>query len=181
MLANQLKLTRTFKPRHQTRTLRTLERGYWYLSIDVTETGADRGNGHGHKDGHYIESNGQPKHKDCGHSKSGNGNDPWSVRTFLCFWDFLSTFISREGRAGWGVWCICDRALSIPSSPISPAQPPVRHESAVVKQLDVKIYTWGEVAPHIYLLMYLASERKVRSVANVQWRDANEQAVILMG
>lgn len=72
---------------------------------------------------------------------------------FRRFWAFLRAFV-REGRAGWGVWCVRDRRA-------------------------VRLYGWGELAPALYLLLYVASERSVRGLG-LQWRDASESVVVQM-
>ncbi|EPS31431.1 hypothetical protein PDE_06386 [Penicillium oxalicum 114-2] len=43
----------------------------------------------------------------------------------------------------------------------------------------VKVYAWGEIARHIYLLLYLASERRVKGMG-LKWIDAGEHLVIQM-
>ncbi|KAK2748450.1 hypothetical protein FQN55_004389 [Onygenales sp. PD_40] len=185
MLANQLKLSRVFKPSRQTRSLRALERGYWALNLSISTTASDET---------------QP-------TTSSSSSSPWTAKRFFEFWDFLSKFIAHDGRAGWGVWCICDSnspslssssparltatATDTPTSIIdlttqSPLHPntnintPTHPEPGDLTSLTVKIYTWGEVAPHIYLLMYLASDRKVKKVPGVQWRDGADEGVIFM-
>lgn len=54
-------------------------------------------------------------------------------------WAFLARYI-RSGLAGWGVWCRRDQA----------------HQS-------IKLYCWGHLVKHTYLLLYLASERKLKT------------------
>ena len=49
----------------------------------------------------------------------------------------------------------------------------------IFKSLTLKVYTWGEIASHIYLLLFLASERKIRKMG-AQWRDCGEEAVVQM-
>jgi hypothetical protein len=41
------------------------------------------------------------------------------------------------------------------------------------------MYAWGEVAIHIYLLLFLASERRVRGMG-AEWRDSGEEVVVKM-
>jgi hypothetical protein len=45
--------------------------------------------------------------------------------------------------------------------------------------LTMKVYSWGEVVPHVYMLLYLATERRIRGM-KAQWRDAGENIVIEM-
>ncbi|KAK2812065.1 hypothetical protein FQN50_001775 [Emmonsiellopsis sp. PD_5] len=182
MLANQLKLSRVFKPSRQTRRLRALERGYWALNLFISTTASDET---------------QPTS-----TTTSSGQWTWTAKCFFDFWDFLSKFIAHDGRAGWGVWCICDSNPSSSSSPArltatatdtppsiidltttqSPLHPAtnINTEPTDPTPLTVKIYTWGEIAPHIYLLMYLASDRKVRKVRGVEWRDGADEGVVFM-
>ncbi|PGH14644.1 hypothetical protein AJ80_05824 [Polytolypa hystricis UAMH7299] len=165
MLTEQLKLPRVFKPRNQARPLRTLERGYWFLRLSlVNYVGEHVGKG-------TPRNSMQSSMEDRG--KSDDTSHPWPVELFLRFWDFLSVIVGKEGRAGWGVWCICDS----PPKDTATERDPLSQQA---EQLDVRIYTWGEVAPHIYLLMYLASDRNVKKVRGVQWRDATEEPIIFM-
>ncbi|PGH05882.1 hypothetical protein GX51_02663 [Blastomyces parvus] len=205
MLANKLKLSTVYQPSRQTRPLRTLERGYWHLNLTISD---------------YITNpNGNNKYNiyaptSVPSSSATPASNPWTSKRFFDFWDFLSKFIADDGRAGWGVWCICEphshpppscsmcSASSSPSlshSVIDLTSPdPVQFSAEtgtqsdqqegrgalggadVAKHVTVKIYTWGEVAPHIYLLMYLASDRSVRKVPGVQWRDGGEEPVIFI-
>jgi hypothetical protein len=43
----------------------------------------------------------------------------------------------------------------------------------------MKVYAWGEIASHIYLLLFLASERRIRGM-QAEWRDGAEDVVIQM-
>jgi hypothetical protein len=105
----------------------------------------------------------------------------WPTASFHTFWTFLTDFISKDGRAGWGVWCILERSPP-PASEGESITPP---NSGMTESIDVsvpvslKVYAWGEIAMHIYLLLFLASERRIRGMG-VQWRDAREDVVIQM-
>lgn len=81
------------------------------------------------------------------------GEECWDEALFRRFWAFLRAFV-REGRAGWGVWAVRDR-------------------------LVVRLYGWGELAPVLYLLLYVASERSVRRLG-LQWCDASDSVVVQM-
>ncbi|CAP79790.1 Pc12g01630 [Penicillium rubens Wisconsin 54-1255] len=135
MLAERLNPARTYKPSSQTRPLDPLERGYWLVHLAIEN---------------QIQNQDQ-------------NTRTWPYPLFHAFWSFLSDFVGRDGRAGWGVWCILEAAPSTLSH----------------THVSLKVYTWGEVAMHVYLLLYLASERRVRGMG-VQWRDAREEVVIQM-
>jgi len=85
----------------------------------------------------------------------------WNRELFARFWRFLVEFIG-EARAGWGVWCFLDHA-------------PEDESEGVL----LKVYAWGEVAMHVYLLLFLASERRIRGL-EAKWMDSKEEVVIQM-
>ena len=60
------------------------------------------------------------------------------------------------GRVGWGVWC-------------------TREADTLV----VRVYCWGEVARHVYLMLYVASKSKVRKLG-LNWVDADGEVVVQM-
>ena len=43
----------------------------------------------------------------------------------------------------------------------------------------VKVFCWGEVVPHVYLLLYVASNNRVRK-SGLQWVDAEGEVVVRM-
>lgn len=119
------------------------------------------------------------------HAAAGVNPNTWDRELFSRFWGFMEDLIAKEGRAGWGVWCVLEREEPEVESgadrdlvpdrgcDLHPTYPP-NPESFVLK-----VYTWGEIAPHVYLLLYLASERWIRGMG-AQWRDASEGVVIQM-
>ncbi|KAL1980732.1 hypothetical protein VTN96DRAFT_3614 [Rasamsonia emersonii] len=176
MLAERMKLPRKFKPAKQSRELEPLERGYWFLQVNVFESdNIDRGDC-GQEAG-------------CGRVKANNHSpNDWSLSFFCQFWSFLTDFISREGRAGWGVWGILEeKRQNHASQQTEPAANPLDQQQeqpqnrklAMRRPLTLKVYCWGEVAPHIYMLLFLATERRIRGM-RAQWRDATESVVIEM-
>ncbi|KAJ5698732.1 hypothetical protein N7462_000737 [Penicillium macrosclerotiorum] len=139
MLTTRLVPARTYNPLHQTRPLDALERGHWSLHIPLA-----------------LDPKPHPTHL-----------PQWDAALLTRFWSFLSDFVARDARAGWGVWCILDRA----------PEPAAR--SASPGHLCLKVYAWGEVAMHVYLLLFLASERRVRGMG-ARWLDSREEMVIQM-
>ncbi|KAL2866478.1 uncharacterized protein BJX67DRAFT_355912 [Aspergillus lucknowensis] len=169
MLTRRLKSPRTYSPIKKTRGLDSLERGYWYLRINLFHSPQETASS--------AMTNFDPRN--------------WDTVLFSRFWTFLSEFIAKEGRAGWGVWCILEDENI---SPLQEADGVVEakdvrrpHHSRAdpisgpgdTHHLALKVYAWGEVVVHIYLLLYLASERRVRKMG-AQWRDARDEVVIQM-
>ncbi|EMC93383.1 hypothetical protein BAUCODRAFT_125250 [Baudoinia panamericana UAMH 10762] len=84
-------------------------------------------------------------------------------------WQFLQKMIA-SGNAGWGIWCVRELGREDEG------------EAAVetVGTLgNLKIFCWGEVIKHIYLMLYVASKSKVRRLG-LQWCDAEEKVVVQM-
>ncbi|UNI15063.1 hypothetical protein JDV02_001634 [Purpureocillium takamizusanense] len=63
----------------------------------------------------------------------------WSSERRLEAWVFLTNYL-HKGLAGWGVWCRRDADYR-----------------------SIRLYCWGCVAKHTYLLMYLASARQIKT------------------
>ncbi|KAJ5926203.1 hypothetical protein N7516_007976 [Penicillium verrucosum] len=180
MLTERLNPARTYKPTTQTRPLDPLERGYWLVHLAVEEprslerTAADLADQNPNPESGTTNATQNPTSRPRSRSKSKSKPKPkpkeimrtWPWPLFHAFWSFLSDFVGRDGRAGWGVWCILE-AAEAPSTLSSDTH------------VSLKVYAWGEVAMHVYLLLFLASERRIRGMG-VQWRDAGEEVVIQM-
>lgn len=98
----------------------------------------------------------------------------WSYDVKMSFWRTLETVIGH-GSAGWGVWChrgweenLENRGQSLPGLALDPSG-----------FGPVKVYCWGEVVKHVYLLLYVASDSKVRR-QGLQWVDADGTVVVQM-
>ncbi|GAD99726.1 hypothetical protein NFIA_089920 [Paecilomyces variotii No. 5] len=168
MLAERLKISRTYQPLRQARELDKLERGFWYVRICIATL----------REG-YREEQERQNSAHCPNARKAN---QWTVSFFTRFWSFLADFIVKEGRAGWGVWCILEDASDPKSDIERPSEGPEISSDDVphlYTQLALKVYTWGEVAPHVYLLLFLASERRIRGMG-AQWKDSAENTIIEM-
>lgn len=77
----------------------------------------------------------------------------WSDGTRQRAWVFLFRYI-ETGTASWGVWCRRSAA----------------HDS-------LRLYCWGHLVKHTYLLLYLASERTLK-YTGADWRDAEGKVVL---
>ncbi|KAL1952863.1 hypothetical protein VTO42DRAFT_4090 [Malbranchea cinnamomea] len=166
MLAEKMNLTRVFRPARQERPLRALERGHWFVRLPILRAAASDA----------ADRSSTTTTKNAPSPRSA----PWTDSVFDQFWNYLATFIGKEGRAGWGVWCLCEaEAGALPGKP-SAADREVPGDDPADLYLVVKVYTWGEIAAHIYLLLYLASERRIKLVPGVEWRDGKEDPIIQM-
>ncbi|KAJ5520984.1 hypothetical protein N7463_001437 [Penicillium fimorum] len=164
MLTERLNPARTYKPSAQSRPLDPLERGYWLVRLTIEP--------HQHRDPADLpDQTPSPKPGITSPTPKPKPRPKedriWPSPLFHAFWSFLSDFVGRDGRAGWGVWCILEADTPAPSTISSDTH------------LSLKVYAWGEVAMHVYLLLFLASERRIRGMG-VQWRDSREEVVIQM-
>lgn len=194
MLTERLNPGRTYKPTTQLRDLNTLERGYWAMRIGIVHF--DQLSDRPDIDVHTEHARGQSESKaqPSTATKPQDQNDKriWTAAFFTRFWTFLSEFIGKDARAGWGVWCFLDldenhlgdpspvpvTDSSNPAALAAPRTMPPRSNTDAVSVL-LKVYTWGEIAMHIYLVLFLASERRIRGLG-VQWVDARGEVVIQM-
>ncbi|KAH7274471.1 hypothetical protein MRS44_001181 [Fusarium solani] len=77
----------------------------------------------------------------------------WSAEIRFETWGFLSNYL-RSGLAGWGTWCRRDKSHNW-----------------------IRLYCWGHVAKHTYLLLYLASGRQLKATG-ASWYGADGQLAI---
>lgn len=138
--------------RHQTRPIRSSERGYW--SLDPS---------------------------------------PWPPALQFEFWTYLGRII-RLGRAGWEVWCVRaaksvnghhrdDRhheSCSFMSSTDVSTDIDSSHPCSSSSLGPIKVFCWGEIVPHLYLLLFVASRRALRTV-EASWIDAKKEVVVRIG
>lgn len=116
-------------------------------------------------------------------------------------WSYLERFIG-ENCAGWGVWCVIEteprtkRQLGIdnkkgeeekqvnekkqPSNEEPPNGDETNSDGTDPSAQEIwKFYCWGEQVPAIWLLIFMATNRKVKGCA-AAWLDAREEVVVLM-
>ena len=191
-VSERLPLERFFKPEYVERDVRGLERGYWQLDVKLADkptaartrhppsraqlhqkleqeaTAPDRllGGGEALNVDSDVDAAKQPDIHENVHE-----NLPltavWTEHEFCDFWHNLSSII-REGRAGWGVRAVFQTtSLSVSPSPV---------ESTLVK---VRVYTWGEVLGHIWLAMWVLSD-KLTAYVPMRWIACNGSTVVQM-
>ena len=89
----------------------------------------------------------------------------WPLREQIEFWRFLERTAGR-GDAGWGVWC--SRNDEEPSA-----------SDGEASLGTVKVFCWGEIVRHVFLLLYVGSKSKIKKLG-LQWVDAEEKVVVQM-
>lgn len=77
----------------------------------------------------------------------------WDTDTRAETWSFLHSYV-KSGLAGWGVWCRRDDWGD-----------------------NIRIYGWGHVAKHTYLLLYLASGRRIKATG-ANWHGADGDVTV---
>ncbi len=104
----------------------------------------------------------------------------WGTNRKIRAWENLMAFVGG-GKAGWGVWCSRNHSTR--------AEDGARgHEDSECGNVvighggerdELRLYCWGEVVKHIYLLLYLVSERRARR-SESKWIDGGGNTVIVM-
>ncbi|KAI1416012.1 hypothetical protein F5Y13DRAFT_155863 [Hypoxylon sp. FL1857] len=79
----------------------------------------------------------------------------WNAQLKRDAWAYLANYVGT-GVAGWGVWCRRDMDFRW-----------------------LRVYCWGLVTAHIYLLLYLASQRRIL-FTDASWIDGEGIPVIVM-
>jgi hypothetical protein len=88
------------------------------------------------------------------------------------FWGTLQSVVGN-GSAGWATWC------SQESHDMIGMQPPEVSAGWLDAVPPIRVYCWGEVVKHVYLLLYVASNSRVRRLG-LQWIDADGVVVVQM-
>jgi hypothetical protein len=154
LIASKLPLDKHFRPVMSTRPLKDLERGHWKLKV----------------------------------------NKSWSLELRGKFWAFLEQLVG-EGKVGWGVWCekVTKRTSNkneenMPKENVAAGSPletigggssnggSARED---LKDEQVRVWCWGEAAPYIYLVLFIASNRAIKGMGS-EWVDAGGNTVIKM-
>ena len=97
----------------------------------------------------------------------------WEHTLKTKFWHFLTQFI-EEGRAGWGVWCSRE-FLSDTGQTGSGTE----NTDTTVSEEAIRLYCWGELVGEIWVLLFIASERKIQGTG-ARWLDASQGIVVQM-
>jgi hypothetical protein len=87
----------------------------------------------------------------------------WSHKIQIKFWIFLQSNIG-SGVSGWGIWCLRENGEG--------ENEETEHELGIIK-----VFCWGEVVGHVWLLCYVASQARLKRVES-QWVDADGEIVV---
>lgn len=97
----------------------------------------------------------------------------WDLTLQREFWEHLDEVVG-DGRAGWGVTCFRDGGGGGDGEDLEAAA-----ASAQSRLGLVRVYCWGEVVGHVYLLLFVASKSKVKRTS-ARWVDAGGAVVVTM-
>jgi hypothetical protein len=107
----------------------------------------------------------------------------WRAERQVEIWRHLETFVGN-GNAGWGIWCTrgpeeeyCDdkQGRAVPVIQESNAQP-ANGEPTLG---PIKLWCWGEVVKHTYLMLHVISIGRVRKLG-MKWIDSDNNVVVQM-
>ena len=103
----------------------------------------------------------------------------WSRELRTKFWRFLEDLIGR-GKAGWGVRI--ERLVTLVRQPTQDTGEQsidsIGPNEGAVKE-EVTAFCWGEVVGEIWLVLWLASDRKLRGLGS-EWVDGGGETIITM-
>ncbi|KAM3418786.1 hypothetical protein BST61_g4756 [Cercospora zeina] len=100
----------------------------------------------------------------------------WRAPKKLAFWRRLQSWIGN-GTAGHGIWST--RRADLLLTPRNTFEEPVFQADSNNKFEHVRVYCWGELVEHVYLLLYTASEGSVRKLG-VKWIDSKGDTIVQM-
>ena len=113
--------------------------------------------------------------------------DIWTEEEFVRFWGNLEECVG-EGKWGWGVKVFREECTEeadevrkphddLPSSP--PKSDAVKAERERERRVLLKVTTWGELIPHIWILLWLMSD-KLTAYIPMEWRAGDDGVVVKM-
>ncbi|KIX01857.1 uncharacterized protein Z518_09584 [Rhinocladiella mackenziei CBS 650.93] len=172
-LVTHLPLSKHFRPTYVLRDVNVLERGYWQFLVKIDEDmifGASRSSPR--KDRRLRTPSEQPgtensfgRSKELGQTSDTRIPTPtttrcdaslWTEEEFIRFWQDAAQFI-HEGKAGWG--------------------------TRLIKEWDgdnvwkIRLFTWAELLGHIWLALYVFSDKLIGMTPMV-WISGNGEVVV---
>ncbi|GIZ40736.1 hypothetical protein CKM354_000406400 [Cercospora kikuchii] len=100
----------------------------------------------------------------------------WRAAQKLAFWRRLEVWISN-GTAGHDIWCT--RIADVRLTSRNRFGESVLQADSSNKFEHVRVYCWGELVEHVYLLLYTASEGSVRKLG-LKWIDSKGDTIVQM-
>ena len=184
-LIARLPLAQYFRPATVTRDVGLLERGYWMIRVkiasinEVTEARRALSKDELFKalQGRLDEVNSTQRDNQYEVWKAASGDfagqgaskrrDLWTEDEFLGFWDVLTKYV-EDGKAGHG--------LSVAKDWDCEALTPARSSPIYAR---IRVYTWGEVVGHIWIALWVLSDKRTAYVP-MEWLSADGSMVVKM-
>lgn len=184
-IANRIPLAGHFRPATVTRDVGVLERGFWEIPITVADPTDVEVAGESwvmRKELRPLQRRADEAVAPDQHVRSdtrqqgslGNGDQDddteeqsaWTASKFLNFWGNLASYI-QHGKAGWGIRVVRE------------VQSRSRPESSARLSIRLRIFTWGEVIGHVWLALWMLSDKLIVTLP-MRWIAANGEAVVTM-
>lgn len=185
-MTSRLPLSKYFRPVEVTRDVHVLERGHWSIRVKIaSDEDVAEARRLPTQDELLLVMNKQmvgvtPKGRDVryeawktsSHEASELGIlkrcDLWTEREFLSFWDNLRAFV-EEGKAG--------HHLSVAKDFAEEALTPGRATQSTYAR--IRVYTWGEVLGHVWLALWVLSDKKTAYIP-MEWIASDDTVVVKM-
>lgn len=173
-LATRLPLATFFRPLVVKRDINVLERGYWHLQIPVVQNPPSQRDA-------TASGNAGKRHFGKSSARASRGK-PWTEESFLQFWHAFASYV-QSGWSGWGVSIYREDpgCPHFPPLPV-PLDTGTGEDSTAEekKEITLKVTCWGEILGHLYLIMWVLSDKRTQGLA-MEWRNASDDAVVEMG
>jgi hypothetical protein len=185
-MITRLPLAKHFRPVTVTRDVRVLERGHWSLRVKIASEGEvaearrplEKSEIVTAMDEYMAGANSIEREaryaswKVAGEKLSQLGLskrcDLWTEAEFLHFWESLKNYV-EDGKAGHG--------LSVAKDWAEEAVTPGRSTQSTYAR--IRIYTWGEVLGHIWIALWVLSDKKTAYIP-MEWVSTDDTVVVAM-
>jgi hypothetical protein len=186
IMITRLPLAKHFRPVTVTRDVRVLERGHWSLRVKIASEGEvaearrplEKSEIVTAMDEYMAGANSIEREaryaswKVAGEKLSQLGLskrcDLWTEAEFLHFWESLKNYV-EDGKAGHG--------LSVAKDWAEEAVTPGRSTQSTYAR--IRIYTWGEVLGHIWIALWVLSDKKTAYIP-MEWVSTDDTVVVAM-
>ncbi len=179
-MAANLPFNQFFRPVRVERDVRVQERGYWLMEIGLVPEAVARslreatspvtrmqerfeGATAAERWAKYDEARRNGTLHQSGQNTEAKAQGCWTEDEFCKFWKRFTSFI-ETGRAGWG--------LRLAGEDMS-------KQSGIDRGVRVKIFTWGETLAHVYLALWVLSDKLLARIP-MAWVSSDGSHIIQM-
>lgn len=182
--ATDLPFARFFRPVTVKREVKVLERGYWLLEVSVVDRGVAevarsaalggtsysdmqqlfRGKTAAERLAQYEEAKQNGSLDQFGQSSELGAQGLWTEEELVGFWRNISSFI-ENGKAGWGTRIVGEEVSD--------------GESGGSRKVRIRIFTWGEVIGHVYLAVWVLSDKLAARIP-MRWIAGDGSCIVVM-